>query len=151
MSVIPMNQSEGTNLSSSRMVWVLNRDSHPYSARFRGTPITIPANLEKIMKRAEDGGNLLPYLEAVRFVRDLIEPQGYEMDSQGKPQPIFRSKMLFEQELTADEFMKLTGKKPQVTAKDVLKEEKKARSKLTEALMKNANPNKVQVDPDEEA
>jgi hypothetical protein len=155
MSVIPMNQqgdlsNQDITLSSSRLCWVLNRDPiYSYKAVYRGTLIEVPPNLQKIAKRTEEGGNLMPYLEACRFVRDLVEPQGFEMVN-GKPEPIFRKKMLFEQELSLEEFKELHGGKRVDIKKEVAKEERKARQKLTQELTKV--PNKVAVpDDDDEA
>lgn len=152
MSVIPMNQqgdlsNKDISLSSSRLCWVLNRDSHPYTGTFRGVKITIPANLEKIPKRAETGGNLLPYLEACHFVRDLKEPQGFQMDSAGKPFPIMGAKMLFEQELTKAEYESITGSKLDVK-KEAATEERKARQKLAKELI--TVPNKTAVEDESE-
>lgn len=149
MSVIPMNQSEsGTSLSASRLVWVLNRDPvFEYKARYRGDLVTIPKNMEKIPKTTGQGGNLMPYMEACRFVRDLVEPQGYEMDAAGKPQPVFRNKMLLEQELTAEEFIQITGKAID-QKKERAREERDARDKLNRNLNKVSN--KVKVEDEDE-
>src|SRR4051812_35259934 len=71
--------TEQTEYASSgkRLVWVLNKDHMPYTGTYGGVKITIPPNHEKIAKRAADGGNLMPYLEARRFITDFLEPQGF--------------------------------------------------------------------------
>lgn len=135
--------------SSSRLVWVLNGDIKPYKGNFRGTPVVIPANREKIPLRAEKGGNLMPYLEARRFITDYKDPQDFVMDNYGKPQPVFGLKYLIDQELTVPEYETITGKS--VTSADSKKAaiavEKKAARELTKELGKRAN--KIAITEDE--
>jgi len=135
------------NTASSRLVWVLNRDAAPYAATFQGIKITIPANMEKIGKHVRSGGNLMEYMAACRFVRDLKQAQGYTMDSMGKPSATFGNKALCEIELNAEEFAIYVKKTAAEVKRDVVQEEKKARKTLTKELDKN--PNKVVVSEDE--
>lgn len=120
--------ADGMQILTNRLVWVLNRDiKYSYKANWRGIKVCIPPDKEKIAKRFEDGGNLFPYLEAVKFVRDLKEPQEWIDDGGGKPQPIFRTKELFEHELTKEEFDKIVGKTEATVKKEIVLAEKSAK------------------------
>jgi hypothetical protein len=132
-----MHEQTDIQTSSSRLVWVLNRDFTPYKGTFRGIKIEIPGNMKKIPKPASEGGNLMPYLEARRFIVDYKEPQGYEMDNMGKPQPIFGVKALIDQELTQEEFASIVKKTPAEIKKEILNEERAAKANLTKSLNKN--------------
>jgi hypothetical protein len=135
--------------SGSRLVWVLNRDvQHDYLGTCGGTKVRIPKDREKIAKPFTSGGNLFPYLDAVQFVRDLKEPQGFVLDNHGKQQPVFRTKELYEQELSPEEFKTIVGKKPDDLKKEALREEKKARRTLNSELSRI--PNKVEVKDEDE-
>lgn len=131
----------------ARLVWVLNRDENPYIGHYRGTRIEVPAEKAKIAKRYDQGGNLMPYLEAREFITDLKEPQKYEPDGAGKMQPIFGPKALFSQELNQDEFDKIVGKSKEQLKKEAAQDERKARKKLNSELAKV--PNKIAVGDDE--
>lgn len=52
----------------NRLVWVLNNHHEAYTEDFRGDKITVPANREKIGKTFLEGGNLMPYLAARKFL-----------------------------------------------------------------------------------
>lgn len=81
-----------TDLSGgSRLVWVLNRDSVPYTENFKDTPITVPPNELKALK--------MPFLEARQFLGQGKPPA--KQDATGRW--IVRPKALYTQDLTADE------------------------------------------------
>ena len=81
-----------TDLSSGhRLVWVLNSDTVPYTEKFKGDPITVPANNEKKLK--------MPYLEAREFLK-----QGKPLAQQASNGTyLIRPKALRTEELTAEE------------------------------------------------
>jgi len=135
--------------SSSRLCWVLNRDpNRSYKAEFRGTVIEIPPGHQKIAKHVRDGGNLMEYLEACKFVRDLKQPQEYLPDPRnGQFEPRFFTKELYEQELTTEEFNKIVGKSKEDLKKDAAAEERKARKTNSKAI--DDTPNKVAISEDE--
>lgn len=136
--------------TSSRLVWVLNRHrTEPYRAEFRGMEITIPANFEKIPRHVRDGGNLMEYLEACKFVRDFKVPQKWVPNPRtGQVEPIFSTKELFEEEMTAEEVKKILQKSTAELKKEVAAEERAARKVLTKEL--NKNPNKVALTTSED-
>lgn len=141
--------TDNIQVINSRLVWVLNLDPvFPYKAKWRGKQVEVPANQQKIAKLFTEGGNLYPYLEAVHFVRDLVEAQGYEMDQMGKPQPIFRNKMLKEAELTKEERADILGETPEKTQNKIAAAEKSAQ-RATKAANSRAK-NKIVVEDDEE-
>ncbi len=145
----PLVSTEDIRSVSSRLVWVLNRDTNPYKATFRDVEITVPPNMEKIPKHVRDGGNLMEYLEACKFVRDLKQPQKWVPDRGGKFEPIFGIKALCEVELTPDEFKKIVGKTKDDLTKESLTEERKAKRVLKKELDKI--PNKTLATDEEEA
>lgn len=122
--------------SHKRLVWVLNRDSRSYKATFRRMKIEIPPKYEKIGKHVRDGGNLMEYLEACKFVRAFKEPQEWKMDAGGVPQPVFYPKMLFEEELSEAEFAQFVKKTPTQVRKEVAQEEKAAKETHKKAVSK---------------
>jgi hypothetical protein len=135
---------QGEVSTMSRLVWVLNRDpEHSYKAEFQGVKIEIPADRQKIAKHVRDGGNLMEYLAARRFITDYKQPQG--MTASGEF--IFLSKELYDQELNEDELKSITGKSKADLKKLEVQDEKKARRKLKEELAKV--PNKIQVQDEE--
>jgi len=135
--------------TSSRLVWVLNRDLVPYKGTFQGDQIVIPPNMEKIPKLVTNGGNLMPYMDARRFIVDLKEPQSFDMDNMGKPQPRFGIKALIDQELTADEVAKFLNKTPTQLKREAVAEEKTAARNLSKELNK-ARPGKVSFQEEDE-
>lgn len=139
MSAQAVTQQGSPDQTSARLVWVLNRDVRPYKAEFRGMEIIVPPNMEKIPKHVREGGNLLEYLEACKFVRDLKQPQEWKMDSNGKPQPMFYSKMLLEQELTEDEYKTIVRKTSVQIKTEMKKEEKKAKEAHKTGVAKVSN------------
>ena len=131
--------------SAARLVWVLNRDRiHSYKGNFRGNKVEIPPNEEKIPKLAQHGGNLMPYLEARRFITDLKDPQGFLEDDNGGRQPIFRSKELYDMELTQEEFDMIVKKTPAQVKKEVMNEERAAKRKINDALDKKTNKRAIE-------
>lgn len=52
----------------NRLVWVLNNHHEAYTEDFRGDKITVPANREKVGKLFTDGGNLMQFLAARKFL-----------------------------------------------------------------------------------
>lgn len=135
--------------SSARLVWVLNRDTmRSYKAEFRGLQIEIPKDRQKIAKHVRDGGNLMEYLEACKFVRDLKQPQEWVPDGAGKFEPRFYTKELYEQELTAEEFEQIVGQKTKdFFKKEAAAEERKARKASQKAI--ESHTKKVQASEDE--
>lgn len=135
----PVVSTEDITSISSRLVWVLNRDTQPYKAEFRGMEIIVPPNMQKIGKHVRDGGNLMEYLEACKFVRDLKQPQKWVPDRSGKFEPVFGIKALCEVELTPEEFAKYVGKTKDDIKKEVASEERKAKRTLKKELDKVPN------------
>ena len=66
MSVQP--NTEFVANTASRPVWVLNRNSEPYIEKFRGEEITVPGNNQKIYKSIREGGSIMGFLEARKFL-----------------------------------------------------------------------------------
>lgn len=141
----PSIQGEVNTNLSNRLVWVLNRDGAPYTANFQGMDITVPANSEKIPKHVRDGGNLMQYLDARHFITDLKQPQSYHTSPAGDRTPVFGPKALYDQALTQVEFDKIVGKKPEQMKKEAASEERKARKKLNEELLKSPVRNKIDL------
>lgn len=133
--------------ASTRLVWVLNRDVNEYKGTFRGTKITIPANMERIPLRAEKGGNLMPYLEARRFISDLKEAQGFQEDENGDRTPIFGVKSLIDHEMTAEEVKTILGKSSMDLRKEALSDERSAKKNLQKELDKRPNKLLMEDDP----
>jgi hypothetical protein len=77
----------------SRLVWVLNRDTEPYTEKFRDEFITVPPNKEKKVK--------MPFLEARQFLGQGKPPA--EKDVEGNYLPGKRPKALYTIDLTVDE------------------------------------------------
>ena len=120
---------------SNRLVWVLNTHTDPYKAEFQGTRIVVPAMCEKIPKHVRDGGNLMEYLAARKFIGDFKQPQGKTETGE----PIFGPKALQSIELTEKERAEITGTSKTDVAKEAAAEERKARRSLTENLKKVSN------------
>lgn len=142
-----MEVSSEAGFHGARLVWVLNRDVKPYMGTYRGVKVTIPANMEKIGKRFDKGGNLMGYLEAREFITDLKEPQGFREDGSGKREPIFGVKALLDAELTEEEFGKYVGKTKEQLKKEAASDERRASKNLSKAL--NKIPRKIAVGDDE--
>lgn len=66
---MPAETVENIKPTGSRLVWVLNRDSAPYTENYNGTTVTIPPNHEKSVK--------MPFLQARHFL------------SRGKPAAVY--------------------------------------------------------------
>lgn len=75
----------------SRLVWVLNRDSHPYSEDYKGVLMTIPPNEKKEVK--------MPFLEARQFLGQA-KPLA-KQDAQGRW--LVRPKALYTTDLSKEE------------------------------------------------
>lgn len=134
--------------TGNRLVWVLNRDMrYSYKGTHQGVKVEIPAAHQKIAKHFTQGGNLMPYIEARAFITDYKEPQDFVMDRNGKPQPIFRTKELYDLELSAEEYDEIVGKTSKQGKKELAAEEKRARKTLSEELGKR--PGKVAVTDEE--
>jgi hypothetical protein len=148
-SAIPLNQTESDIYeSASRLVWVLNNDrNHSYAGHFEGGVVTIPADRQKIPKLFSQGGNLMPYLSARHFITDFKEPQGWEKDRHGKENPIFRTKELYHEELTAEEYARIVKKTPEQLKKEKIADSKRAVKRLNKEL--NERPNKVELAEDD--
>lgn len=90
----------------NRLVWVLNRDpERDYHEKYKDEDVMIPKNLRRIPKLLKDGGNLMPWLAARKFLGQPVTPssktpQG-EIINMGKP--------LCTSELTDEERMELSG------------------------------------------
>lgn len=134
--------------SSSRLVWVLNRDAKPYKGTFEGIKLVIPANHEKIGKKHHQGGNLMPYLAARQFITDYKEPQDWIQDRAGKLEPVFGPKALYDQELNTEEYLRYVGLNKEQIKKAAILEEKRARRKISDELKKT--PNKIAMKDDED-
>ena len=134
--------------TGGRLVWVLNKDEkYSYKGTFQNVTVEIPPGRQKIAKPYTKGGNLMPYIDARAFITDLKEPQDFVMDRNGKPQPIFRTKELYDLELTPEEYESIVGKTSKEGKKELAAEEKRARRTLTEEL--NKRPGKVAVNDEE--
>ena len=105
--------------------------------------------MEKIPKRTEDGGNLMPYLEARHFICDLKEAQEWIEDQGGRRQPVFGVKALIDQELSPEEFDKYVGKTSTQIEEINEKFEKKAKRDLNKAL-KQPRMNKISLEDETE-
>lgn len=147
MSATPQSTTHIETASMSRLTWVLNRDSDSYKAEFQGMKIEIPGNSEKIGKHVRDGGNLMEYLAARKFITDLKQPQRFT----DRGEPVFGPKALYDKELTDEEAAKYSSKSKSDLKKLEVLEEKKIRRKVKEATDKNKNPNKVSLADQEEA
>lgn len=148
MAIAHVSTQAELDTSSERLVWVLNIDGKPYKAIFRSMEVVIPPNLEKIAKHARDGGNLMHCLEAEKFLGDLKQPQGWNVDPMtGTREAIFGPKALKIVEMTPTEYHSMVGKSPDQIKKDLAKEEKKASKSLTNELNKISN--KVAADDED--
>lgn len=145
---VPVVGGSELEKSSNRWVWILNRDVEPYKAEFQGLDITIPPNMQKIAKHVRDGGNLMEYLAACKFVRDFKQPQKWVPTRGGGLEPIFGVKALLEHEMTEDEVETILGKTKTDLKKDAATEEKKARRDLKKSLDKI--PGKVAAELEDE-
>jgi hypothetical protein len=144
MQTSPQAQTSHVETSSmARLTWVLNRADRPYKAEFQGMQITIPPRYQKIAKHVRDGGNLMEYLAARKFIVDFKQPQEFTQ----KGEPLFFSKELIDEPLTEDELKAISGKSSNDLKKEAASDEKKVRRELKKALDKI--PNKVAVADEE--
>lgn len=88
MAVVQPQQFDSS--ATNRLVWILNSDpERDYVEQYKDIEITIPKYLGKIPKHVKDGGNLMEWLSARRFLGQPIQPsqktpQG-EVIHMGKP------------------------------------------------------------------
>lgn len=98
-----------TTSDANRLVWVLNRDpERDYVETYKDDEIRIPKNLQRVPKLIKDGGNLMPWLSARKFLGQPVatsqkDPQG-NVINMGKP--------LQTVELTDEERMEIAGTTP---------------------------------------
>jgi len=102
------DQTAPMGVGSNRLVWVLNRELVPYTETFRGAPITVPPNNEKVL--------LMQFLAARRF---LAQPKA-PAESLPDGTIVTPRKALWTLELTDEERETATGK----SKKELEKEEK---------------------------
>jgi hypothetical protein len=118
MSTQPTTQFTVPELIN-RKVWVLNRDSEPYTEEFRGQTITVPADEQK--------ETLMPYLSAEKF---LSQPKCPAFtNSRGDYQ--VRPKALYIQELTKQERIDMEGITQEQMEKEADRFEKATRNICT--------------------
>lgn len=122
----------------TRMVWVLNSDFRSYTEDYRGKPLTVPPNSQKIPKRIYDGGNLMEFIEARMFLGNMKVPQ--KIDGKWVETP----KALRTEELTEKEYKEIFGKDASALKKEAAEFEKKSKRKLNSELKKVSN--KVEVE-----
>jgi len=126
MATIQPTQFDSTH--SGRLVWILNRDiKRDYKESFRDEAITIPANQKKIPKHVRDGGNLMEWLPARRFLMQPSSP--YEALPNGEV--INMGKPLFTEELTDEERAEIQGKSKKDLTKAAKEEEKALQNTCT--------------------
>lgn len=104
-----------TTDGANRLVWVLNLNpDHDYKEEFRGDKITIPKNQQRIPKHVNDGGNLMQWISARKFLGEPRAPAAStphgEVINIGKP--------LRTVELTDEERETIQGPKPKKTKEE---------------------------------
>jgi hypothetical protein len=99
-----------TTSDANRLVWVLNRDpERDYVETYKDDEIRIPKNLGRVPALVTNGGNLMPWLSARKFLGQPVAqsqktPHG-EIINMGKP--------LQTVELTDEERMEIAGTTPE--------------------------------------
>lgn len=88
MAVVQPQQFDAA--ATNRLVWILNSDpERDYTEEYKDLTITVPKYLGKVPKHVKDGGNLMEWLSARRFLGQPIQqsqktPHG-EVIHMGKP------------------------------------------------------------------
>ena len=121
----PVANEQLVTQEMNRLVWVLNSHNQDYTEEFRGDKITVPANNQKIYKRIEEGGSLMPYLAARKFLGQPKAAGQILPDGTWYTPP----KSLRTEEMTITELNQFKGVKPETTTEVVEVKSKGGRPK----------------------